>query len=815
MRNSQRETDFLWLAVVVLALALVAPLWLRRGLPATAEAQQQIARALEMSRSIQAGILYPRWAPDFNYGYGSPLWNYLAPLPHWLAGLFHALVQTEPTNTVKAVITLSSVAGVLGSFSFARRRWGSYAGILAALGYGLAPSVVWDTPVVSSDVGILLAVGIFLSALWSYDCLLATGHRRDLAFATLLTAALWLAQTPLNLVLAASLAGWILYSTRLRPLPKKTALQGVLAWILGLLLSSFYLIPALWEADLIRWQAATPWPLTDWHPVSLRTLLTLSPRLDLSAANPPGTGRIGVAVWGLAVLSIGVALYQDWRKVPGPAQRVSRGEAWQARLAALPRHLPSAHREMFYFALVALLCGTACTSLGTALWEHIPPWLTWSPRDLVIVVACMGALVLAQGGQTLQQMRSAGTGFAGLVGCAGLLLLTALPTLALPAWPEARTPTTIQAVLRDEGRGYLVSSFLDGWLLPAHLNALPQPSPSLMASYQTGYVDIVARDRLPTATQVDVIESGPQSHRLVVNARRSTVLVLYVLYFPGWQASVDGASVPVFADTQTGFVSFEVPVGRHEVRLTFGSTLERDIGWGISILALMLLGGLVLWRGLEPRLFSPAETTNPSALQGAESVPTTLAISGILMLLAVVVIAARIAPGLLAHQSPPGLVEAAISFPRAFQGGVDLLAYDLDAPPQLHPGDRVALHLYWRAVQPDLPDYQAEVILTSATGAESQPWLTAQHRHPGGIPTSRWTWWPLLKSYLRDSYYLTLPRQMPAGTYQFTIRMGACTLSSIAPCSAITPLFVYDGRGSRLGNQVTLPLVLVVSEREG
>lgn len=813
MRNSQRETDFLWLAIVVLALALVAPLWLRRGLPATAEAQQQIVRALEMSRSIQAGILYPRWAPDFNYGYGSPLWNYLAPLPHWLAGLFHALVQTEPANAVKAVITLSSVVGVLGSFSFVRRRWGSYAGILAALGYGLAPSAVWDTPLVSSDVGTLLAVGIFLSALWSYDCLLTTGHRRDLVFATLLTTALWLAQTPLNLVLAAILAGWILYSTRLSPPPKKAVLQGVLAWILGLLLSSFYLIPALWEADLIRWQAATPWPLTDWHPVSLRTLLTLPPRLDLSAANPPGTGRIGVAVWGLAMLSIGVALYQDWRKVPGPAQRVSRGEAWQARLAALPRYIPSAHREMVYFAVVALLCGTACTSLGSALWEHIPPWLAWSPRDLVTLVACMGAFVLAQGGQALQQMRSGRTGFAGLAGCAGLLLLAALPTLALPAWPEARIPATIQDVLRDEGRGYLVSSFFDGWLLPAHLNSLPQPSPSLMASYQTGYVDIVARDRLPSATQVDVIESGPQSQRLAVSARQSVVLVLYVLYFPGWQASVDETHVPVFADAQTGFVSLEVPAGRHEVRLTFGSTLERDIGWGISMLALMLLGGLVLWRDLEPKPSSLTESTRMLPEDG-ETRPTSLATGGLVIGLAIIVIAARIVPGPLARQSPPGVVEAAVSFPRAFQGGVDLLAYELDAPPQLQPGDRLTLHLYWRAVQPDLPDYQAEVSLISATGAGSQLWLTAQHRHPGGIPTSRWTWWPLLKNYLRDSYYLTLPTQMPAGTYQFTIRMGACTLSSIAPCAAITPLFVYDGRGSRLGNQVTLPVAVVVSERE-
>jgi len=806
MRSGQKETDFLWLGVLLLAFALSAPLWARSGLPPTLEMQQQLVRTLEMSHSLQDGVIYPRWAPDFNSGYGSPLWNYLPPLPHWLTGFYHALVQSDPSTAVKAVITLGIMVGVVSLFAFARRRWGTYAGLLAALGYSLCPAVMWDVPFATGGVGALLAAGMFLLALWSYDVLMTTGHRRDLVFATLVTSALWLSHAPLNIWLALLLLGWVIWHCWAAGRTTYAAYRAALAWLLGLMLSSFYLLPAILEHDLIRWQAAIVWPLADWQPLSLTRLLAPPSRPDLSAANPPATNAIGVALWGTAFLSLGVCFYQDWRRTPGPAAWVSRGEAWQARLAALPRHMPAAHREMLYFVLVGLLTCALVTPLAETLWGHVPAWLSAYPRDLLPAICAMCALVTAQIGPSLQQLRSQRIALAGMLVLGGLLLMAALPLRIEPRWPTSRTPTSVADILRDEGRGYLAGSFADGWLLPSDLAAVPQPLPSLLASYQGGFTDRVIRERLPAATQADVIESGPQTQRLIVNARRPATLVLALLYFPGWKATVDGREVDIHRDPQTGFVSLDVPVGRHEVRVEFGSTPARDVGWAMSALALASLVGIVLWR--KPPLLEAV----PRAVLAidTERLLHTWVLSGFSVSVALVVALMPLIPGWPVRESPPGVVEGATGFPRAFQGGIDLLAFNLDAAQPLHPGDRIALHLYWRAVQPDLPDYQVEIELISGADESATVWPIVQHRHPAGIPTSRWTWWPLLRTYVRDSYYLRLPRALPAGTYRIAVRLESCNLTSIAPCGTGTPLFVYDGRGTSLGTQAILPITLRV-----
>jgi hypothetical protein len=469
--------------------------------------------------------------------------------------------------------------------------------------------------------------------------------------------------------------------------------------------------------------------------------------------------------------------------------------------------MPVAHREMFYFATVVLLAVVLCTPVGTPFWAQVPPWLSAYPRDLLPLITGALALVVAPLGGLLQHTLSQRAGLVALILCVTLVCVTTLPGRAVPPWPDSRTATGPEDILRDEGRGYLAGSFVDGWIIPSDLSALPQPSPSLLASFQNGFIDRVVRERLPAATQADVIESGPQAHRLAISARRPAVLVLALLYFPGWQAFVDGEEVLLRRDAQTGFVSVNVPAGQHEVRIRFGSTPIRDAGWIATALTFLGLAGITLWR--RPVLLQLASGTCQVSVEPEQ--PACLGIlSGLIVVLACVAALAALMPDLSARESPPGIVDGAISFPRAFQGGVDLLAFDLETSRVLQPGDEMALHLFWRAVQPDLPDYQAAIELISMEGENTRPWLQVQHRHPGGIPTSRWPWWPLLKTYVRDSYFLRLPAELPEGTYQLVVQLQSCNLASLAPCPTAAPLFVYDGRGSSLGTQVLLPVTLHV-----
>jgi hypothetical protein len=807
MRKNPRQVDSLVL-IAALVGALLIPLLAAPGLPVTLGTQQQIVRAVEMSHAFQAGNLYPRWAPDFNYGYGSPIWNYLAPLPHWLVGLQHVLLQSSPVTSLKSVTALALALGSLGAFAFARRRWGTPAGVLAASGFLLNPQMIWDLPLIEGKLGVIIALSAFVGALWGYERVLVSGSGRDLARAAGLTALIWLAHTPLNAILIALLVGWIGWVVGLKIIAGAALRQALAALLLGTLASAFYLVPAWWERDFVHWQPAVVWPSANWHAISPATLLALPPRVDLSAVNPPSTAALGVAVWTLALLSVLLALIWDWRHARFEYRPVSRGEAFQARLVATARSLPAAHTEMLYFALAALVTGVGATGVASPLWTRVPAWLEFYPRDLVAVCAVLCVLVIAPIGWILDRARRAVATVA-LALCAGALVAGVFPLLVTLPWSQARSVSTVVDIVHDELRGYMAASLTDGWLLPKGTPTLPAPASPLISSYQLGYVDNIARERLPAAAQVDVIGHSPFAERLAVTARRPFMLVLQILHFPGWKARLNDQSLPVGADP-TGFLTISIPEGIHNLQVRFGGTRARDAGTSLSALSLLLIGALLLKRSETPPATSGTETASRPREGTRPDAHCGIPVLGLVAILAFVALASalpRVWPDLVARRSPPGVVQSAIQLPRAFQGGVDLLAIDIPRTDRLAPGTEVPIHLYWRATRPDLPDYQAELSIV-ALDPPGTVLVRATRRNPGGVPTSRWPRWPLLRTYIRDSYYLRIPADAPPGEYFLAVRLGPCNTASIAPCQTLNPLFVHDGRGTRMGgNQAVLPHV--------
>jgi len=48
------------------------------------DARHNVYFLFEFDRSIQDGIWYPRWAPDFTFGYGYPFFNIYGPLAYYV-----------------------------------------------------------------------------------------------------------------------------------------------------------------------------------------------------------------------------------------------------------------------------------------------------------------------------------------------------------------------------------------------------------------------------------------------------------------------------------------------------------------------------------------------------------------------------------------------------------------------------------------------------------------------------------------------------------------------------------------------------------
>jgi hypothetical protein len=812
MRKARREVDWAFLIMMVVSLVIAWPFFIRPGMPYNVGTQIELARMIEMAESIQSGILYPRWAADFNYGYGSPLWNYLAPLPHYLTGLHHVLAQTTPETSVKVVFVLGIGLGGMGMFSFVRRRWGTYAGILATAAYLYSPQIALVKPYLESDLPALLGMGFFLVSLWAFDRVMAARRGWDIGLATFALAALWLSDTPLNLLLVGILSGWLGWRALFRCSSAARKWHVLLTLGLGTGLSAFYWLPAWAEYSAVHWRAVSDYSIENWHRLKLHDLLAQPQRLDFSAVNPPGTAAIGVAVWGLALGALWVVLVWDWRHTPPDTRPISRGEAVQRRLVTLVRTLPEGQREALYFLSVGAGLVLLATFLGSRWWNALSVWPPFYPRDVLPVVAACGAVVAGQIGVLLEQVRRPAVAVLMMAGCLGFILWTALPTLPLPAWPGTYSAADLSTILRNETRGYMVASEVTGWLLPKAVNGLPQPSPTLIASYQSGLIDKVARESLPPAVQVDVVSYGPQSERLIVKTASPIDLTLLTFDFPGWYAKIDGKKAPIHPQRETGLITIGLPEGRHDVVLWFGGTPARNIGWGVSITA--LVAAVMASFRLEYRLSGErsAEMREPIW----KAAPVLARMQQIVLLFAVLLFslgsaAPRLAPERFTFRSPPGVVLAAQEqLPRALQGGIDLLAYDIEGDTTVKAGGELAVDLYWRAVRPDLPDYQAELAVVAADDSENRI-AFMQHRHVGLIPSSVWSIWPLFDYYVRDSYYLKVDKDAPAGEYNIVVQLGRCDQFTLDPCNTIDPLFVRDERGSRLGQRIVLPTVIEVS----
>jgi hypothetical protein len=121
MRPHPRKPDYALLAMFLLCCVVALPWLTQDGLPNTPSTQIELARIAETADSFETGVIYPRWASHFHFGYGSPVFNYLAPAPHYLGGLHLLLTQTTPTISLKTLMVRQSEA-LRDSYIYSRRK---------------------------------------------------------------------------------------------------------------------------------------------------------------------------------------------------------------------------------------------------------------------------------------------------------------------------------------------------------------------------------------------------------------------------------------------------------------------------------------------------------------------------------------------------------------------------------------------------------------------------------------------------------------------------------------------------------------------
>src|SRR5512143_733006 len=366
-----KRIDIYLLTVILIAAIAALPFLTRSSLPRHTDLELHVFRAAEYSDSLSGGVLYPRWAPDFYYGYGYPIFNYYAPFTYALASLL--AIPVGIVAGVKGVILLAFFLAAIGMYYFARRHFSSTSGLIAAAAFVLSPYIVFIDPLMRGDLAEFFALSLIPWLMLAFDepsQLLA----RNQAVRALILALLILSHNLTAIFAIGILAAYLAWRGLLIDTPRRWA-ADLAALVFALLLASIFWLPFIFERGAIRLDVAGPGHF-DYHNhfVAMSMLLSPSPAIDLGATTPKFIYNLGLVQWMLMIPAV---------------------------ILALRKRNESSSKISLFFILISGAVVFLITPQSQFIWDAIPasayiqfPWRLLGPAAFVIAV---GAASLFKG----------------------------------------------------------------------------------------------------------------------------------------------------------------------------------------------------------------------------------------------------------------------------------------------------------------------------------------------------------------------------------------------------------------------------------
>jgi hypothetical protein len=692
--------------VVILTLPALVPL-LRPGFFESHDGLFHVYRLAAVDRAVRTGVLYPRWFPEFAFGYGHPVLNFYGPLSYYW-GLPFTLLGADAALALQLVLASGLVASALSMFLFARLHLDRGPAIVAAGVYVYLPYHLMDL-YIRGAVAEFLAFVFLPLLLWAFHRLVENPGRSAfprLALASLLLAALVVTHSLSALIFAPVLAIYVVIQL-VRQRDRRATGRVALAAALSLALSAFYWLPVLAESQYVGLGYGASQGYRD-HLLTLAQLVSLSPTYPY----PTDPGTAPTFPLGLVqILIIAAACTLPfWRG----------GRRWVVLL----------------LLALALFSAFMLANASLPVWQALERGLAflqypWRFQALTALATAFLAGVLVQVWTPPSSRGRFALGALILV-ATGIWALWRLPVK--PLMPDLSTEAMWQ-IDRDHGQ---VGTTWTGEYLPiwvteqrwalAHSGAEPKPG---TASLPAG--------------QVNLVGVGPTRYELTLDAPQGATLTLHQFYYPGWEAVRGDRSLwrgtsesyDAVPRGNLGLASFDLPSGSDALSLRLTSTPAQLWGTLLSLAtSLVVAVALVTQYQLARSRFAPG---------------VLLLVAGYL-LLAAVLLASLVFPN--------GYVQATDPVSANLEDAVELLAFTTDRA-SYHPGDTVSATLYWLALRDLDQDYKAFVHLTDAN-LTRQP---AQHDgDPGGgfTPTTRW----LPGELVPDTHHLLLPAELAPGSYR-------------------------------------------------
>jgi hypothetical protein len=569
------------------------------------DARHSVYFLFEFNRAINDGIWYPRWMPDFAFGFGYPFFNINSPLAYYI-GVGLLRVGFDYVVTTKIVFGLAIVASGWAMYGCVRRWLTEYAALVAALVYVYAPYHLLDV-YVRGALAETVALVFMPLCLWGFASAIERPRSTTIVGAALAYAGLLFAHSGIALLFSLLLGVYMLVLVlakvqREQPLNRlryawfslwahliHVSAAPLLALLLGIGLSGIFMVPSLLENSFVRTDQYTTGTRERLDYYNYRNHFSyffqlFSPEWGFGLSQPGPHDdislQLGAAASVLALCSVFVVTQRP--RLP-----------WRASLI------------FFQIATIVIIFLMLPQSLG--VWERLPlvAWVQFPWRLLALTALTMAPLagsVLGDGGR--------GTGDRGQsianaqlpITNYQLPLLLIIILILLSSYPY----TTAEIIEATEGEvsfaGLMKFQHEAGELTgsTAWVGTIPRWGPLaevyLNNATPTTQVDYA---NLPEGVVVDSRGHSSIHDEIWFRAEQDSHITFNRFFYPGWHAYLlDGEHgkptqrLTIEPRGEFGLITVYVPRGEHFMVLRFEDTPPRIIGTWLTLLSVL---GVVAW----------------------------------------------------------------------------------------------------------------------------------------------------------------------------------------------------------------------------
>lgn len=508
--------------------------------PHTQDGLVHLARMAAYFKTLRDGEFPVRWAGYLNYGYGMPLFNFIYQLPYFISS-FLIFLGTSLVNSYKIVLTVSFLLSGIFAYLFAKELFGDRKKIwIFTLFYQFAPFRLVEL-LVRGDIGEIYTYTFLPLVCYGLLRLSKKQSLGNITLVSLATALLVLSHNSISLCFFAVACGFVFITT----FNKKSLLYSFGSLIFGLFLSMFYWLPALAEhkytfGDLFM------------KSLYLQHFANIQLFFIPNFFNSPGLriGGVPVQIGLFHILAIFVALGILFTK-----------------------KIQVQEKKVFLFAfLLILISFFFMQPISRIVWMHVSllrqfqfPW-----RFVSVIVFATALLSVSFVDFFVEKIEL-------------MLLLVLVVFSTISFWQ----PTYGWDKVNEKYYwNYPLTSTYYGETDVIWTQGEAKSFPKSPVAFAAGKGEISNFWR------------NSYEQTFIVDAKDASTVVSYTEYFPGWKVYVNNQQVPIqFQDENyRGQITFPVQKGKSTVKVIFGETLVRLFSDIVSLLSMISLLLIVLYK---------------------------------------------------------------------------------------------------------------------------------------------------------------------------------------------------------------------------